>query len=60
MLSVIGGVIGLILRIIGMAMETNAEKRKLKKECVDELKVAIEKRDPSAITRAFDKHARVR
>jgi glucose uptake protein GlcU len=60
MLSLIGGVIGLIIRIVGAIMEANAEKKKLKQEAVNDLQQAIVKRDPSAITASFDKFNRVR
>lgn len=59
MLAAIGGLIGLILRIFDMVLESNVEKKKLKQEALDGLKTGIKERDPSRITAAFAAFNRV-
>lgn len=60
MLSVIGGVLGLVIRIVTAFLELNAEKRKKKQEALNVVKEGITKRDPSVITAGFDAFSRVR
>jgi len=60
MLTIIGGIIGLILRVLGAWVEVNSERKKQKQEALNVVKEGIVKRDPSAITAGFDAYRRVR
>jgi hypothetical protein len=58
-IQIIGATLQLILKILDAWFERNAEKRKKKEEALNAVKEGISTRDPSKITKGFDRFNRV-